>query len=159
MKRNWKRVQANSLQEAMELSITYAREVHNRSVDQIADLMGLANKWNLYKWVENGNMPLRYMRAFEHACGCDFIARWHAHSAGKLLITIPTGRSVKPHELGEIHQSFIDSIGALARFYEGKEGAQETLNRVTEMLENLAWHHGNVQQHVQPALDFTGEQS
>lgn len=153
-KNNWKRIQPTSLQQAMELSVRHAKEAHNRSVDHIADLMGLANKWNLYKWMESGNLPSRSIRAFEHACGCDFITRWLAHSGGKLLIAIPTGRSVKPHELGEIHQNFIDSIGALARFYEGKEAAQETLNRITEMLESLAWHHGNVQQHVQPGLEF-----
>ncbi|MDD2721642.1 MAG: hypothetical protein PHH47_10085 [Gallionella sp.] len=156
MKRNWKRVQPASLQEATRLCIDHAKEVHHRSVDGIAALMGLSNQFTLYKYIESGGMPTRLLPVFEHACGCDFVTRWLAHSRGSLLIKVPTGRSVKPHELGEIHQSFIDSIGALARFYEGKEGAQETLNRVTEMLESLAWHHGNVQQHIQPTLDFDG---
>ena len=158
MKRNWKRVNPASLQEATRLCIEHAKEVHNRSVEGIAALMGLNNMYTLYKWVESGGMPTRLFPVFEHACGCDFITRWMAHSRGYLLIKVPTGRSVKPHELGEIHQNLIDSIGALARFYEGKEGAQETLGRVTEALESLAWHHGNVQQHVQPGFDFAGEQ-
>lgn len=157
MKRNWKRVQANSLQDATRLCLDYARDVNNRSVEGVAAMMGLSNHWNLYKWVENGNMPTRCIQPFELACGINLISRWLAHSAGRLLITIPTGRSVKPHELGEIHQNFINSIGALARFYEGKEEAQDTLNHITEMLESLAWHHGNVQQHVQPAFEFAGE--
>ena len=153
-RKNWNKVHPSSLQHAMELSITHAREVHNRSVAGIADLMGLSNKWAIYKWIEGGNMPLRNLRAFEHACGCNLISRWLAHSGGYLLFKIPSGRAVKQTELAELHQQFIDSFGALARFYEGKEGAQETLGRVTEMLEGLAWHHGNVEQHAQPCLEF-----
>lgn len=153
-RKNWNKVNPTSLQQAMELSIQHAREVHNRSVDHIADLMGLANKYAIYKWIENGSMPARNLRAFQHACGINLISRWDAHSGGYLLFKIPTGRTVKQTELAELHQQFIDSFGALARFYEGKEGAQETLGRVTEMLEGLAWHHGNVEQHAQPSLEF-----
>lgn len=153
-RKNWKKVHPTSLQQAMELSITHAREVHNRSVDGIADLMGLTNKWAIYKWIEGGNMPLRNVRAFEHACGINFISRWLAHSAGNLLIPIPTGRAVKQVELTELHQKFSESFAALAKFYAGHEQAQETLDRVTDMIEGLAWHHGNVERHAQPGLEF-----
>lgn len=155
MKRtNWNKVNPASLQQAMALSIEYAREVHNRSVDHIADLMSLNNKYAIYKWIESGSMPIRNMRAFQHACGINLISRWDAHSGGYLLFKIPTGRAVKQTELAELHQQFIDSFGALARFYEGKEGAQATLGHVTEMLEGLVWHHGNVEQHAQLSLEF-----
>lgn len=156
MKRNWKRVQPTSLQQAMEWSIDHAQEVMHRKVTAIAELMGLENHWAIYKWVQGGSMPTRYIRAFEHACGINLVSRWLAHSAGNLLIPIPTGRTVKPVELAELHQKFVDSFGALARFYDDKEEVEATLGRVTEMLEGLAWHHGNVQQHMQPALDFAG---
>lgn len=156
-RKNWKKVHPTSLQQAMELSIDHAREVMNRKVEAIAELMGLENHWNIYKWVQNGSMPTRYIRAFEHACGINLVSRWLAHSGGNLLIPIPTGRNVKQTELADLHQRFIDSFGALARFYEGKEEAQATLAHVTEMLEGLAWHHGNVEKRLQPEFEFTEE--
>jgi len=156
LRKNWNKVHPSSLQQAMEWSIDHAREVMQRKVDGVAELMGLENHWNLYKWVQNGSMPTRYIRAFEHACGINLISRWLAHSGNHLLIKIPTGRTVKQTELAELHQKFADSFGALARFYEGTEDAQETLQRVTEMLEGLAWHHGNVEQHMQPSLELDG---
>ncbi len=155
-RKNWNKVHPSSLQQAMEWSIDHAREVMQRKVEAVAELMGMENHWNLYKWVQNGSMPTRYIRAFEHACGINLISRWMAHSSGHLLIKIPSGRNVKPTELAELHQKFADSFGALARFYEGKEGASDTLDRITEMLEGLAWHHGNVEQHAQPGLDLDG---
>ena len=155
-RRNWKKVHPTSLQQAMEWSIDHAREVMHRKVEAVAELMGLENHWNLYKWVQNGSMPTRYIRAFEHACGINLVSRWLAHSAGNLLIPIPTGRAVKQIELAELHQKFADSFGALARFYDDKEEADATLARVTEMLEGLAWHHGNVEQHMQPSLELDG---
>ncbi len=155
MKRtNWNKVNPTSLQQAMELSVQHAREVHNRSVDHIADLMGLANKFAIYKWIESGSMPLRYMRAFQHACGINLISRWDAHSGGYLLFKIPTGRAVKQTELAELHQKFSDAFSALAGFYEGKNEAQKTMNNIMDTLEGLAWHHGNVEQHAQPSLEF-----
>lgn len=157
MKRtNWNKVNPVSLQQAMELSIQHAREVHNRSVDHIADLMSLNNKYAIYKWIEGGSMPMRHMRAFQHACGINLISRWDAHSGGYLLLKIPTGRAVKPAELAELHQKFADAFSALARFYEGKNEAQATMDNIMDTLEGLAWHHGNVEQHAQPSLDLDG---
>lgn len=156
-KRHWKRVQPSSLSHAMELCIAHAREVHNRSVDQIADLMGLANKWSIYKWVENGNLPARLIRPFEHACGCDFVTRYMAHSAHKLLINIPTGRAPKSTDLSRTYESFSAAMSLLTSFYDGKSDAQETLGALTTMMEDVAWHHGNVDKHLQPELEFGGE--
>lgn len=155
-RKNWNKVHPTSLQQAMELSITHAREVHNRSVDGIADLMGLSNKWAIYKWIEGGNMPLRSVRAFEHACGCNFISRWLAHSGGNMLVKIPTGRAVSKTELAELHQKFADAFSSLSGFYEGNKEVQQTLDNVMTTLEGLAWHHGNVEQHAQPSLDLEG---
>ena len=77
----------------------FAREKHNRSVDRIADLMGLANKWVLYKWLESGRMPAILIRPFEAACGIDLVTRYIGHSANKMLIEIPTGRKVTSTDL------------------------------------------------------------
>jgi hypothetical protein len=153
---NWKRVQPTSLSHAMELCIQFAKARHNRSIDLIADLMGLTNKWSIYKWIENGNLPARLIRPFEHACGCDFITRYLAHSAHRLLIDIPTGRKAKPIEIPELYQNFSDAVGVLAKFYEGNTEAEEAIARITGLMEGLAWHRSNVEKHLQPELEFGG---
>ena len=56
MKRNWKRVRPTSLLHALELCVEYARDVHNLSVERIADLMGITADL-LYKWLSNGRLP------------------------------------------------------------------------------------------------------
>ncbi|MEW6314745.1 MAG: hypothetical protein AB1513_12035 [Pseudomonadota bacterium] len=140
----------------MELCIQFAKTKHNRSVDQIADLMGLTNKWSIYKWIENGNLPSRLIRPFEHACGCDFITRYLAHSAHKLLIDIPTGRPAKDTDLIKAHDGFSTSMKLLMAFYQGQAGAEETIGALTSLMEDVAWHRGNVEKHLTPEFDFGG---
>ena len=65
---NWKAVRPLDLRDAMEWCTKYAKAKHNRSVDSIADLMGV-NKWTLYKWMAEADMPARLIKTFEHACG------------------------------------------------------------------------------------------
>lgn len=157
-KRNWKRAQPTSLSQAMELCIEHAREQHNRSVDTIADLMGLPNKWNLYKWMENANLPARLIRPFEYACGCDFISRYLAISAGKLVVDIPTGKTAKPGDIHELQDILNAAMGNLIRFYSGRAQADETLAAIQSAMEGLALHRGNVAKHAHPELDFGGEE-
>lgn len=154
--RNWKRVQPTSLPHAMELSIQYGKEVHNRSVDRIADLMSLANKWSIYKWIENGNMPLRNIGAFEHACGCDFVTRWLAHSAGRLMITIPSGRMTTAQDIQSLQELLNTTVGQLIKFSNAQATPAEVLASITAAMEGLAWHRGNVEKHLQPELEFGG---
>ncbi|MCK7553039.1 hypothetical protein [Marinobacter goseongensis] len=132
----------------------YAREKHNRSIDRIADLMGLANKWVLYKWLESGRMPAILIRPFEAACGIDLVTRYIGHSANKMLIEIPTGRKVTATDLNELQSSFAGAVSLLVEFYERKNGSDEALAALTGLLEDVAWHRKNVQEHLQPGLEL-----
>lgn len=132
----------------------YAREKHNRSVDRIADLMGLANKWVLYKWLESGRMPAILIRPFEAACGIDLVTRYIGHSANKMLIEIPTGKRVTSTDLNELQSSFAGAVSLLVEFYERKNGSDEALAALTGLLEDVAWHRKNVQEHLQPGLEL-----
>ena len=58
MRRNWKKVQPRDLRDAMDLCTEYARDKHNRSVDQIAELMGEVNKWTRFIPTGVGNTTL-----------------------------------------------------------------------------------------------------
>lgn len=155
--RNWKRLRANSISHAMELCLAHAKEKLNRSVDNIADLMGLTNKWAIYKWVENGRIPAILIRPFEHACGIDFLTRYLAHSDHKLLIDIPTGRKAFSQETNTLSLALNETVGQLMKFHEGKADAEETIAAITAAMEDLAWHRGSVEKATQPEFEFGGE--
>jgi hypothetical protein len=144
------------MEHAMKLCLDYAHDRHHRSIDQVADLMALPNKWRLYKWVEGANLPARYVLNFEHACGADFVTQYQAHSSRRLLISIPTGRNIKAADLHTLQGLTNDAIGALLAFAAGHQDAAETMAAITEAMEGLAWHRANVAKHQQPELELEG---
>lgn len=153
-KTNWKQARPNTLPLAMVLCLRYAREVLNLSVEQIADLMGLPNKWRLYKWVEEANLPANLIRGFEHACGCDFVTQYLAHSSHRLLINIPVGKRVAAADVHAMQEMTTAAIGVLIRFAEGKASAEEVITHTTQAMEGLAWHRANAAKHDQPELEL-----
>ena len=152
--RDWKKTRPTTLPQAMELCLAYAREVHHLSVDNVADLMSLPSKWRIYKWVEGADLPLRYLRNFEHACGCDFVTRYMAHSAHRLLIEIPRGRRVESADLHTLQQLTNSAVGALIEFAAGHAEATEVIAATTRAMEGLAWHRLNAEKHQQPELEL-----
>jgi hypothetical protein len=156
-KRNWKRAQPRDLRHAMDLCLDYARERYNRSVDNIADLMGEVNRYTLYKWIEAGSMPVRKVKAFEHACGIDFLSRWLAMSGNKLVIEIPIGKIADPDDIQALQEITHAAIGSLLKFYKEQADSDETLAAVQTALERLAWHRANVEKCRQPELPFDEE--
>ena len=157
-RRNWKRIQPNSLNHAQELCLLHARERLNRSVDQVADLMGLTNKWVLYKWIQNGRIPTVLIRPFEAACGINYVTRYLAHSDHKLLIDIPTGKRASDNDINTLQVCFTDAVALLLRFYGGQAESGETLSALTSTMERLAWHRGEVERHQHPEFDFTEDE-
>jgi hypothetical protein len=156
-RRNWKRVQPHSLRDAMDLCLEYAREKHNQSVDTIADTMGLASKWTLYKWVQEANLPSRMIRPFEHACGIHLVSRWLVVSSGKLVVDMPKGRKQGPEDIQALQEATHEAIGALIKFYNDQADADTALAAVQTALERLAWHKINVEKSHQPELPFDEE--
>ena len=152
--RNWKKQRPRSLPHAMELCLQHAKERLNRSVDQVADLMALPNKWRLYKWVENADMPSRYILGFQHACGIDYMTQYHAHSDHRLLIDIPLGRQVDASDLNKLQTLTNDAVGALISFAGGTTSAEEAMAAITLAMEGMAWHRANVEKHQQPELEL-----
>lgn len=153
-RRIWKRVQPSSLREALDLCKEHARDRLNKSVDNIADDMGLADKWSLYKWIQNGSMPAKLIRPYQIACGIDLVSRWLAASEGRLLVDIPTGRAIKPEDLHQAHAGFAQAMGLISDFYAGKADQSATLESIRAHLQLMGRFHGNVQQHHTPELEF-----
>ncbi|CAD5107213.1 hypothetical protein [Zestomonas carbonaria] len=155
-RRNWKQAQPSSVRQALEWSLDFALERHNLSVERVAERMGLANHWSLYKWVSEGRMPLVMVPAFENVCGINLVSRWLASTGGKLLIDLPTGRLCKAEDMQELQAVLHTATGALLAFYNGTADAVQTLGAIQAGLEGLAWHRGNVQQHATPQLELGG---
>lgn len=155
-RKNWNRIQPTSQRHALELCKEHARVKLNRSVEGIAEHMGVADHWSLYKWFQNGRMPLNLLRPFENACGIDYVTRWNAASAGKLLIDMPTGRTATQADMVELNSGFATALQLLTNFYASPQEADpaETLAALRLHLTQVAHHHANVAQHATPELDF-----
>jgi hypothetical protein len=151
-KRNWKRQRGTSMRNAMELCVRYARDVHNLSVERIAELMGLENHFTLYKWMESGRMPAVLIRSFENACQCDYVTKYIAYSANKLVIDMPTGRRPAHKELNELSVYAHTVIGKLISFFETSEDEAAVIQAVNTLIEDLAHQRGNVEKYQQPEL-------
>lgn len=160
-RRNWKRVQPRSQQEAIRLCVDFAQEHHNRSVARIGDLMG-TSEWAVYKWLANGSMPSEKIRPFEYACDPQgravFVTRYLAMSAQKLVIDIPRGRKASEVEVAELQSAAADAVALLARCYRGDAEADDTVAALTRLLEGAAWHRENITKAGAPELDlFEGD--
>ena len=152
---NWKRKQATSLRDAMELCILHAKVKKNLSVEQIAFLIGGVNShFTLYKWMESGRMPINIVRPFEHVCGCEFVTQFIAYSANKLLISIPTGRKAKHRELNDLSGFVHQVLGMLMAVYEGEQDADKTILSLNSLIEDLAFQRLNVEKLKQPELQL-----
>lgn len=156
LKRTWKRIQPNSLRDAMRLCKDYAHEKKNYSVERIADLMGITADL-LYKWLANGRMPAASIPLYEHVCGINFVTRWLAASTGHLMIAIPTGRDSTAADMQVLQEVLNTAAGKLIQFYANKADAASTLAAIQQGMEGLAWHKGNVKKHLQPEFQFTEE--
>lgn len=153
-RRNWKRIRPNSLRHALELCKDYARDKHNLSIEQIAELMGLADHWALYKWLQNGRMPAVVIPAYEAACNTDFVTRWLSSRGGYLMVPMPTGRKIDTADVSALQESLHHTVTALMKFYAGNSEAEATLDAVASSMESLAWHRGNVEQYDCPQLEL-----
>ncbi|MGQ0711005.1 MAG: hypothetical protein ACT4NV_14810 [Rhodoferax sp.] len=153
-RRNWCRIQPTCLRQALELCKDYARERHNLSVERIAERMGVTDHWTVYKWLQNGRIPANLIRPYEAACGIDYVTRWLAASANRLLIDIPTGRNARAADMQALQELLNTAVGQLLQFYGGKADATATLAAIQQAMEGLAWHRSNVAKHQQPELEF-----
>ena len=153
-RRNWKHVRANSLVHALRLCKEYALERNNLSVERIADRMGVTHD-SLYKWLGTGRMPAILVPAYELACGCHFVTDWYAAAAGRLVIPMPTGRTVDQAELLAVNSSCAKALELLTAFYANpaQGDSQATLEALRGHLEQVAFHHHNVARYGTPELD------
>lgn len=151
-RRNWKAYRPTSLQDAIEACVEFGRDRHQMSIDRIAEDMGLASKWTLYKWVSEANIPARQIRPFELACRCHFVTQHLAASARKLLVDIPSGRKATPADIHAVQDACNAAVGALLGFAAGTCDAVTTRHAIDQAMERLARERAEVERHAQPEL-------
>lgn len=153
-RRNWKKVAPTSLRQAMELCKEFALHKKNLSVERIAELMGMASHWTLYKWIAEGDMPVHMIRPFEHVCGIDLVTEYLAHSANKLVLPMPSGRRAEHREINELSLFMNETVQLLYLHREGGKSAEDTIGALTQLMESLAYQRGNVEKEQQPELEL-----
>ncbi|MCU7878330.1 MAG: hypothetical protein KZQ84_16300 [Candidatus Thiodiazotropha sp. (ex Lucinoma borealis)] len=161
-KRNWKNYRANSRREAVEACIRYAREVKNRSVEQVAELTGMDSHWPIYKWMESGNIPSARILPFQQACGgCTFITDYFAYATHKIVITMPTGRQADPKSIFKLQEHLNATVGYLLQYNEqhSDQLAEKAISSIKTAMEDLAYHQINIEKQRQPELELFGESS
>lgn len=154
-RRNWKHARANSMVHALRLCKEFALERHHLSVERIADRVGVSHD-SLYKWLATGRMPAILIPAYEFACGCHFVSEWLAASAGRLVVPMPSGRSVDQVDLMAVNSSCAAALALLTKFYADPTTADvvATADALRAHLEQVAFHHANLARCIEPQLEF-----
>lgn len=145
-----------SLDEAIQGCVDHGSQKLRRPPKVLADLMGVELK-TLYRWLADNSMPLNRLRQFETFCGAYLISDYLSVAAGRLPITVPTGRKAKVEDLAEVQASFAEAVALLARFYQSGENIEETVAALTLTLTQVAWQRENVLKHANPELGLFGE--
>lgn len=151
-RRNWKQYRPHSLLDALRACKDHAAEKKNLSVERIADLMGVTSDL-LYKWLSTGRIPAVQIPTYEHVCGVNFVSDWLSRCAGKLVMTIPTGRS-DTDDIQVLQASLHGAVGALLAFYAQRTTREETQAALISAMEQLGWHHINVTKFEQPEFEM-----
>ena len=157
-RRNWNKVSADNISSAMELCLEFAKEKENLSVDRIADRMGLPNKWNIYKWMENGRIPAVELLRFEDACRASFVTKYLATAKDMMLIEMPIGKKVKEVDIMQMHGKFNEAMTLLVNLAAGEASVEETVAALTAFMCDLAYHRENVKKISAPELNFGDEE-
>lgn len=156
-KASWKRLQANSVKDALRLNKEYARTFKRLTVPAIAELMAISED-RLYKWLSTGDMPTSYIPAYEHICGVQYVTQYLGIRTGKILIDIPNGRNPKEIELAALQKLSAHAISLLINHYHDDEDADidKTSAALTRLLQGVAYHRENIK--AQPELDLYGDE-
>lgn len=153
----WKRIQANSIKEALRLNKEFARTFKRLTVPAIAELMAISED-RLYKWLSTGDMPVSYIPAYEHICGIDYVTQYLGIRTDKILIDIPTGKNASELDIAKLQKLSAHAISLLISFYQDDDEVdlEKTTAALTQLLQGVAFHRENIK--TQPELDLYGDE-
>jgi hypothetical protein len=155
-KKRWTHRHPSTMQEAIRLCLDYALHKHNRSVAQVAELIG-TSEWVIYKWMSDGSLPSKRIRPFEFATDATYVTQHLAASAQKLVVDIPRGKSESQDTLMDLQNAVNTSVQLLCQFYKGDAEAGEVMAGITTAMNRMAGHRENVRKHLAPELPLFSE--
>lgn len=147
---------ATNLDEAIQMCADYATEKLRRPPKVLADLMGVEVK-TYYGWLSKNSMPLNRLRQFEAFCGVGHISEYLCAASGKVVIDVPIGRRASVATLAEAQTNSAHAFALLARFYENRATAEETIEALSITLSDLAFQRQNVAKYTEQELGLWGE--
>lgn len=149
---NYKRV-PTSLKSAYESDKHTGIRNRQLSVERLAELYAVSGS-RLYKWMDEGDMPVNRLAAWFHNTGGRAVIRYLCAQAGGMFVPVPTGRQLASGDIHQLQTVLNDAVGLLLAFYAGKTEAAATLAALQQAMEGMAWHRGNVEKHAQPELEL-----
>ena len=138
---------------AIQLCKQHALEKQNLSVARIADHLAITTD-TLYKWLGNGRIPANHVFAYEQACGINFITEYLAHSQGYLLVKAPTGRKAQHKDLNQLQLYMAQVAAKIIEANEGDCTAQDAIDHIKVLMQDLAFQQKNVAAHECPQEAF-----
>lgn len=123
------------------------------SVERLADLHA-TKPATLYKWMEDGTMPVLHLAGWFHNTGGKGVIRLLCAQAGGLFIEIPSGRRASATDVNDLQGVLTDAVRALLDFHAGRADREGCMAALMGGLEALAWHRENVRKADQPDLEF-----
>ncbi|MCL2297792.1 MAG: hypothetical protein FWC35_05950 [Proteobacteria bacterium] len=139
------------------MCVDHAADKLRRPPKMLADLMGVPLS-TVYRWLADGSMPLNRLRQFEAFCCCSYISEYLCVAGGRIVIDVPVGRGASVKTLAEAQANFAQAFSTLAKFYEGRATAEETVEALSITLSDLAYQRQNVIKHAEPELGLFGDQ-
>lgn len=152
--RNWKQYRPTSLPDAIRACKDYALEKKGLSVARICVFL-CTNEDTFYKWASTDRMPALVIPQFELICGCHYVSDFLSAHAGRIVIPMPKGQKATESALLAVNQACADAVSTLAKFYANPASVDTgaLLAQLRQHLEQVAFHHGNVQRYHQPELE------
>lgn len=122
---------------ALDACLDHAWQHFGRSVTDLAEIIGLPNKWLLYKWVESGKLQAAYIPALEEACGAKFVTKYLADRGGLLTFRPPV---TADHEtsLLALHETLLSAIQAYASANDSESHRKKAVGALAKAIETLA---------------------
>ncbi|MES1936715.1 hypothetical protein [Salinisphaera hydrothermalis] len=139
------------MRQAIRACLDYAEHHQNANAKRIGDLIQVS-EWTIYKWMSKGSIPSERIPPFELACGCHYITEYLGHTAQKLLVDIPRGKTASQDDLLSLQEQLNRAINRLTAFYRDDIEAADALSAVSDAMSSLAGHRQNVVKHQAPEL-------
>lgn len=154
MNRHTSKPLPTSLRAAFEADKDHALVKYRRNTERLAELMATTPA-TLYKWLETDAMPANRLVLWEHITGSDYVVRYLAATAHRVVIDIPTGRAAATPDVHALQTTLNSAVGVLLDFMAGHSDRDTALAALGAGLESLAWHRENVRKFDQPELDLS----